>query len=293
MVVPFPAGGPTDAIARILAEGMKSTLGQPVIVENLSGGSNGSIGVGRVARANPDGYSVIVGHWGTHVINGALYQLSYDVLEDFAPVALISSSPLVIMAKNQVPAKDLRELIAWLKSLTDRPLYATSGIGSPPHMAGLYLQSILGVKFEYVHYRGAAPSMQDLIAGQVDVSVGNPSAVPQIQSGAVKGFAVTSDRRMDSAPEIPTVDEASLPGFHITSWTDVWAPKQTPGHAIARLNAAMAAALAHEGVRARLVKIGQDVASGSQATPQALRDFQSAEIKKWWPLVKAANLKAE
>jgi tripartite-type tricarboxylate transporter receptor subunit TctC len=292
-IVGYAAGGPTDTIARIVTERMKPALGQSILVENVTGAS-GSIGTGRVARAAPDGYTISIGDWSTHVINGAVYPLNYDLLQDFEPVALLPSSPQTFLAKNAVPARDLKELIAWLKANQDKVSWGTPGAGAPGHITALLLQNLIGARFQFVPYRGAAPAMQDLVAGQIDVTTNQTSnALPQIRAGKIKAYAVTSKARLDIAPEIPTADEAGLPGFYVSVWRGVWAPKQTPKSIVARLNAAVVETLADRAVRQRLAGIGEEIPARDQQTPEALGAFQKAEIEKWWPIIKAANIKPD
>src|SRR3954452_7853895 len=228
MVVPFAAGGPVDTVARILSEPMRATLGQSIIVENVTGAA-GSIAVGRVARAAPDGYTLSVGHWSTHVVNGALYPLPFDLLTDLEPVARLTGYPMLLVTKNTVPAKDLKELIAWLKANQDKVSVGTIGVGSAAHVAAVTLQNLTGLRFHFVPYRGAAPALQDLVGEQIDVLFDHlPNALPQVRDGKVKAYAVTAAARSPSAPDIPTVDEAGLPGLYINIWFGVWVPKGTP-----------------------------------------------------------------
>ena len=293
MIVPFAAGGPTDTIGRIISERVRASLSQTVIIENVTG-ANGSIGVGRVARAAPDGYTLGIGHWATHVINGAIYPLQYDVFSDFAPVALIATNPQLIVTKNAVPANNLSNLIAWLKANPDKASQGTAGPGSAAHVAGVFFQSITGTRFQFVPYRGAAPIMQDLLAGQIDLTFDQAAnSLPQVRAGKIRAYAVTAKTRLASAPEIPTVDEAGLPGFYISVWHGLWVPKGTPNDVIAKLNAAVVEALADPAVRQRLAELGQEIPLREQQTPEALSTFHKAEIDKWWPIIKASNIKAE
>jgi tripartite-type tricarboxylate transporter receptor subunit TctC len=292
MDVPFAAGGPTDTIARVVAQRMSVSLGRSIVIENISG-ADGTIGVGRVARAAPDGYMLSFGDSSTHVLNGAAYALSYDVLGDFAPVALISSNPLVIVTNKDVPAGNLKELIAWIKANQDK---VAMGVGSMTHrVTGVYFQNRTGTRFTLVPYRGGAPAMQDLMAGQTQLMFDQAvTSLPLVRAGSTKAYAITSATRLAAAPDIPTVDEAGLPGFYISIWRGVWAPKATPKPIIAKLNAAIVEALADPAVRRRLAEeLGQEIPPREQQTPEALYAHHKAEIEKWWPLIKAANIRPE
>jgi tripartite-type tricarboxylate transporter receptor subunit TctC len=293
IVVPFSAGGPTDTIARIFAQRMTQALGQTVVVENTTG-AGGSIGVGRVVRSNPDGYTLGIGHIGTHVINGAIYPLNYDLLKDLAPVAMIASNPQIIVSKNAVPAKDLKEFVAWVKANSDKVSSGTGGSGTPSHVSGVYFQNVTGAKIQIIHYRGSAPAMQDLMAGHIDMSFDQAaSALPLVRSGKVRAYAVTSKTRVPAAPDIPTVDEAGLPGFYMAVWHGIWVAKGTPPAVIAKLNAAIVETLADPAVQKRLSDLGQEIPAREQQTPEGLAHHHKAEIDKWWPLIKAAGIKAE
>jgi tripartite-type tricarboxylate transporter receptor subunit TctC len=293
LVVPFAAGGPTDTIARILAEGMRQSLGQTVIVENITGAA-GSIGVGRVARAAPDGYTIGIGHWSTHVVNAAVYPLQYDVLNDFEPISLVATNPQLIVSKNAVPAKDLTELIAWIKANGDKVTQGTAGAGSASHIAGIYFQKLTGTTFRFIPYRGAGPVMQDMLAGNIDLNFDQAAnSLPQVRAGQIRAYAVTAKARLAAAPDIPTVDEAGVPGFYIAVWHGLWAPKKTPKDVMAKLIDATRAALANPLVQKRLSELGQEIPSLDQQSPEALRAYHKAELDKWVPLIKAANIKLE
>jgi tripartite-type tricarboxylate transporter receptor subunit TctC len=291
MVVPFPPGGSTDVIGRILAERLKAPLGQSVIIENV-GGAAGSVGVGRVARAAPDGYTIDLGQWDTHVANGAIFPLTYDLVKDFEPVAPITSNPYLLVARKGMHGDDLKGLIAWLKANPDKGTQGTQTAGS--QVAGAYFQKETGTKFQMVPYRGAAPALQDIVAGQIDLLFVQPAvALAHLRSGNIKVYAVTGPSRLAVAPEIPTVDEAGLPGLHVLGWYGLFAPKGTPREIVAKLNGAVMEVLADATVRARLADLGQDIYPRDQQTPEALAALQKTEIDKWWPIIKASNIKAE
>jgi tripartite-type tricarboxylate transporter receptor subunit TctC len=276
-----------------LSERMRTSLGQPLIVENVTGAA-GSIGVGRVARAAPDGYTVSVGHWSTHVINGALYTLPYDLLRDLEPIALLTSYPMLLLTRNDVPAKNLTELTSWLKANQDKVSVGTIGVGSAAHVAAVYYEHLAGLKFQFVPYRGAGPALQDLMGGRIDLLFDHlPNALPQVREGRVKAYAVTANTRSPTAPEIPTVDEAGLAGLYINIWYGLWVPKGTPAEVKARLNAAVVETLADPKVQKQLTELGQVIPPRDQQTPEALAAYQKAEIEKWWPIVKAADMKGE
>jgi tripartite-type tricarboxylate transporter receptor subunit TctC len=295
MVVPFSAGaGSPDTVGRIIAERMSLSLGQPVIVENVAG-ANGTIGVGRVARAAPDGYTIVLGMRDTLVINGAIYALQYDVVTDFEPVALVANSRGgLFVAKKAVPANDLERFIAWLKANPDKASLGHPGVGSTPHLNGIYFRDVTGTRFQFVPYRGSGPAMQDLLAGQIDMMfAGADTALPQVRAGAIRAYAVMAKGRLAAAPDIPTVDEAGLPGLYQTNWYALFAPKGTPINVISRLNAAIVASLSDPTVRQRFDSIEQEIPGLDQQSPEALRALQKADIQKWWPLIKTAGIKAD
>jgi tripartite-type tricarboxylate transporter receptor subunit TctC len=293
IVVPFSAGGPSDAMARIMAERMQRTLGQTIMIENVTG-AGGSLGVGRVVRAPADGYTVGFGHLGTNVANGAIYNLGYDLVTDLEPVVLLPSNPMIIVSKTAVPAKTLQELLAWLKAKPTPPTAGTAGAGSGSHIAGLYFENVTGIKLQYVPYRGTAPALNDLVAGQIDLIVDQTSnSIGQVRAGTIRAYAVTSDKRVESASDIPTTDEAGLPGFHMTLWSGFWLPKGTPKEIVTKLNGAAVEALNDPAVREKLERLGLDMPPKNQLSPEALGNWQKAEIAKWWPMIKAANVKID
>jgi tripartite-type tricarboxylate transporter receptor subunit TctC len=294
MVVPFGAGGPVDTVARTLAERMRVSLGQQVVIENVTGAS-GTIGVGRVARAAPDGYTVSIGNWPTHVVNGAVFQLQYDLLKDFEPVARLSSNPYILVGKKGLPATDLKELIAWLKANPDGATQGTAGPGSGQHVSGVYFQTVTGARYKFVAYRaGSSDIMRDLVGGHIDLTFDQAvTALPYVRNGDVKAYAVTANTRLAAAPDIPTIDEAGAPGVYISTWNGLWVPKGTPPDVIAKLTAAAMDALADPAVRERLAGLGQEIPPRELQTAEALGRHHKAEIEKWWPIIKAANIKVE
>jgi tripartite-type tricarboxylate transporter receptor subunit TctC len=293
MIVPANAGGPTDTIGRILAQRMQQSLGQNVIIENI-GGASGTLGTNRVVRAAPDGYTIGLGGSNHYVVNGAAYALPYDFLTDFAPVSLIASGPQLILSKKEIPANNLRELIAWLKARPDSVTFGTGGVAAPGHISGLSFQNVTGTKFVFVPHRGAGPAMQNLVAGQIDITFDQPTgALPQVRANLIKAYAVTAKARLASAPDIPTVDEAGLPGFYTSIWHGLWVPKGTPKDIVAKLNSAIVEALADTAVRGRLTDLGQEIPPREQQTPEAHGAYHKAEIEKWYPIIKAANIKGE
>ena len=293
MIVPFPAGGITDIVARVVSGRMKTSLGQPVIVENVTG-AGGTIGVGRLFRAVPDGYTLGIGQWTSNVGAGAIYPLAFDLLKDFEPVSMLSIAPLWIIGRNNLPARDLKELIAWLKANPGKASAGTIGPGSAIHLCFIYFQNMTGTRLLFVPYRGWAPMAQDLIAGHVDLSC--PEAgqtLPQYRSGAIKAYAVLTQKRWFAAPDVPTIDEAGVPELHFPFWHGMWAPKGTPKDVIATLNASVVDAFADPAVRRRLTDLGHEIPPREQQTPEALGAYQKAEIEKWWPIIRAAGIKVE
>jgi tripartite-type tricarboxylate transporter receptor subunit TctC len=293
LVVPFSAGGPTDTLARILAERMGRTLGQTVIVDNTTGAA-GTIGVARVVRAAPDGYTIGIGHWSTHVVNPAIYPLNFNILTDLEPLAYIATNPQLLVTRKDFPANDLKSLIDYTKANPDKVTAATSGVGAASHIGGLYFEEKTGTKVRFIPYRGGGPALQDVVAGQIDIMFDQAAnSIPQIQAGKIKVFAVTAKQRMTTLPDVPTVDEAGLPGLYIAVWHGLWAPKGTPKEVTAKLSAAIMESLADAQVRDKFIGLGQEIPEPAQQTAQALRAYHEAEIKLWWPLIKAAGIKIE
>ena len=293
LVVPYSAGGPVDTVGRVVAERMSTSLGQSIIIENVSG-ANGSIAVGRVARAAPDGYTLSLGLWNTHVSNGALYVLPYDVLNDFEPVSLLASFSSMIVARKDMPAKDLKEFIAWLKANPNTASQGSAGVGSVGHIAGVYFQNTTGTHIQHVPYRGSAPAIQDLVAGRIDMMIDAPVTIlPQQRAGTLKAFAVLAKSRLAQAADVPTADEAGLPGLHVSNWFGFWVPRGTTKDIIGKLNTAAVSSLADPTTRRKLADLGFEIPPRAQQTPEALGAFQKAEIDKWWPIIKAANVNGD
>jgi len=293
LVVPLAPGGSTDVIGRIMAEAMRPALGQPVIVENTAG-AGGTIGVGRVARASPDGYTILIGQWSTNVASGAIYPLQFDLLKDFEPIALIATQPFLIVARKTMPANNLKDLIAWLKANPDKATQGNSGIGTPSHVGGILFQNSIGARIQLVPYRSAGLTMQGLLAGNIDIALDTPAlSMPQVHAGNIKAYAVTAKSRIAIAPDIPTTDEAGLPGFYFSFWHALWAPKGTPKDVMAKLNGAVVSSLADPTIRQKLLDLAQEIFPREQLTPEVLGAYQKAEIEKWWPIIKAADIKAQ
>jgi tripartite-type tricarboxylate transporter receptor subunit TctC len=293
IIVPFPAGGATDTLARLLGERMRAILGQPVVIENVAGAA-GTIGAGRAVRAAADGYTLSIGTSTTHMLTGALYALQFDLLNDLEPVIQIASEPLLIVGKKNLPPKNLKELLAWLKANPGKASVGIPGVGSTGHLAGILFQKETGTKFQAVPYRGNAPALQDLISGQIDLMMEPASNFyAQVRAGTIKPYAITAKARIGAAPEIPTADEAGVPGFQASLWYGLWVPKNTPKDIVAKLNAVMVQTLQDAAIKKRFAELGLQAPPREQQTPEALRAFQKSEADKWWPIVKAANIRAQ
>jgi tripartite-type tricarboxylate transporter receptor subunit TctC len=293
MIVPFPAGGATDTLARFLSERIKTSLGQPIIIENV-GGAAGTIGVTRAVRAPPDGYTLQIGTSTTNLLTGGLYPLQFDLLNDLEPIIQIASEPMLIVGKKALPPNDLKELIAWLKANPDKASVGVPGVGGTGHLTGLAFQKATGTSFQFVPYRGNGPALQDLIAGQIDLQMEPASNFyGQVKAGTIKPYAITSAARVSAAPDIPTAEQAGLPGFQAVLWYGLWAPKNTPKDIIAKLNAVMVETLADSAIQKRFADLGLATPARELQTPEALRAFQKSEADKWWPIIKAANIKGQ
>jgi tripartite-type tricarboxylate transporter receptor subunit TctC len=293
IIAPFPAGGPLDAIARIIAEPMRQVLGQPVLIENIAG-AGGNIGVGRLARAEPDGTTVGIGQWSTHVVNPVTYTLPYDVRTDFEPIALLTITPQLIIARKDFPAKDVRDLVAWLKANPDQATAATVGAAGGAQVSAMYFQRGTGTSFRFVPYRGGGPAVQDMAAGRVDLMFDQAAnALGPVRGGTIRAYAVMAKERWTALPEVPSIDESGVPGLYVHYWHAMWAPKNTPKEQIGKLSAAVMRALGDPEVKKRLAAVGHDVFPRGQQTPGALAQYHKAEIEKWWPVVRATGLKAQ
>jgi tripartite-type tricarboxylate transporter receptor subunit TctC len=292
MFVGFPPGGPTDSLARIVADAMQPALGQTVVVETVSGAS-GTIATGRVVHANPDGYTIGIGNWTSHVGSPAIYPLDYDISKDLQPVALLAASPLWIVGKNDLPPKTAPELITWLKARPDPATFGTIGSGSAAHLCGLFFAQKTGARLQYVPYRGGAPAMQDLIGGQIDLSCLEASqTLANVDAGRFKAYAVMGEQRWPKSPSTPTMIESGVPGLSISFWHGLWTTKDTPKAVVDRLDAAVVAALANPAMRAKIEALGQVIFPADQQNPQALAAYHKAELDKWWPIIKSAGIKA-
>jgi tripartite-type tricarboxylate transporter receptor subunit TctC len=293
LIAPFPAGGPLDTIARIISEPMRVALGQPVIIENVAG-AGGNIGTGRVARAAPDGYTIGMGQWSTHVVNPITYSLPYNVLADFEPIALLTITPQLIIARKDFPAKDVKELVAWLKANPGKATAATVGAAGGAQVATIYFQQAVGTGFQFVPYKGGHAAVQDMMTGRIDLMLDQAAnALGPVRSGKIRAYAVMADKRWDALPDVPSLDESGIKGLHVSYWHALWAPKGTPKEVIARLNAAVRAALADPTVQKRLTGVGHDIWPADRQSPEALAAYHKAEADKWWPIVRASKLKAQ
>jgi tripartite-type tricarboxylate transporter receptor subunit TctC len=293
IIAPIPAGGSTDTLARILSERIRRSLGQPLVVENVTG-AGGNIAVARVARATPDGYTLSIGNWNSHVSTQAIYPVQFDVLKDFEPISRLPFTRLWIVGKTGLPAQDARELIAWLKANPNKASAATVGTGSAAHLCGIHFQNNTGTRFQFVPYRGGPPAIQDLMAGHVDLMCADASTtLPYVRGGKIKAYAMLASTRWSAAPDTPTMDEAGVPGLYISFWHGLWAPRGTPKDIIAKLNAAVVEALADPAVSQRLTDLGYEIPPRDQQTPGSLGAHHKAETEKWWPIIKAAGIKME
>jgi tripartite-type tricarboxylate transporter receptor subunit TctC len=294
VVVPFPPGGQVDTVARLLLDRIRAVVGQPLVVENV-GGASGTIGTGRAVRAAPDGYTLSMGNWTSHVGGPAMYAPNYDIVADLEPVSQLLVTPTVIVSRPGLEPVTLKDLVDWLKANPDKATAATVGAGSPGHVSGIHFQNVTGTRFQFVPYRGGGPANQDLVGGQVDLRIGAEASqmLPHIRGGKVKAYAVLSSTRWAAAPEIPTADEAGVPGVNIAMWTGLWAPRGTPKDVVGRLNAAVVQVLADPAARQRIVEAGFEIPPPDQLTPEALAARHKAETAKWWPVIRNANIKAE
>jgi tripartite-type tricarboxylate transporter receptor subunit TctC len=292
LVVPLGVGGSTDVIARLVAEGMRQALHQTIVVENFSG-AGGTIGVGRVAHAAPDGYTILVGQWGTNIASGAIYKLNFDVLKDLEPVGLIATQPFLIVSRSSLAANNLKELIAWIKANPGKATEGNSGVGSPSHVSGILFQKAINSPMQMIPYRGAGESTQAIVSGQIDVLLNTPAvSMEQLKAGQIKVFAVTAKTRLATAPDVPTTDEAGLPGFYFSFWHAVWVPKDTPKPIVDKLNAALKTTLADPATRQKLIGLAQEIYPPAEQTPEALDKFEHEEAAKWWPIIKEAGIAA-
>jgi tripartite-type tricarboxylate transporter receptor subunit TctC len=293
MYVGFPPGGPTDTLARILADAMQGPVGQPVVVETLSG-AGGTMATGRVAHARPDGYTIGIGQWSSHVAAPAIYPIDYDILRDLQPIALLAASPLWIVGKQALPPKTVTELIAWMKARPEPTTFGIVGTGSAAHLCGVYFAQKTGLHLQYVPYRGAGPAMQDLIGGQIELAcLEASSGLGHVQAGRFKAFAVMSEQRWPKSPDTPTLIESGIPGAAVSFWHALWTTKGTPKEAVDRLDAAVMSALANPAAQQRLEALGQVIFPRDQQNPAALAAYHKAEIDKWWPIIKGAGIKGE
>lgn len=293
LIVPYPPGGLSDISARLVVDGMAQALGQSIIIENV-GGASGSIGTGRVARAEADGYTIALGIWNTHVANGVSLRLTYDIVNDFMPIMLIADAPLLLLARKDLPANSFKEMVAWLKANPDKATMGSTGVGGPGHMLALLLQKETGTRFSIIPYKGVTPALQDVVAGQIDLTIGNTaSSMPHVRAGKMKAFAVSSGQRISIAPDIVSADEAGFPWFTFSLWAGLFAPKGTPKDIVAKLNAAALSSVNNPATRKKYLDQGFVIPPRERQTPEALAAYQKAEIKKWWPIIEGAGLKAK
>ena len=293
LIVPFVAGGGVDTLGRILADRMKATLGQPIVIENIPTAA-GSVGVGRLAQAAPDGYTIGIGDQTSHVVSSIVNPVRYDVLEDFEPISLLSTSPVALIARKTMQAADLKQLIVWLRENPDGATVASFGQGSGPNIVGATFQRLTGTKFRMVTYRGNAAAIPDLISGQIDLMFVEQSIMMgHLAGGSIKAYAILAKSRSAAVPEIPTIEEAGGPPLHIVTWRGMWVPKGTPAHVSKRLGSAVVEALSDPAVQKRIAEVGQEVVPPVHQTPQALAAHHKAEFEKWTPMIKAANIKTD
>jgi tripartite-type tricarboxylate transporter receptor subunit TctC len=293
-IVPYGAGGPVDVLARALAEPMRLVLGQPITIENVVG-ANGTIGVGKAVRAAPDGYTISIGNWPSHITNGAIYNLNYDIQKDLIPIARLPQNPYVAVVRKDFPANTFQEFIAWMKANPGKATEGTAGVGSGQHISGVYVQKITGVNFQFVPYKsGSTEIIRDLTAGHIDFTFDQAiTSLTHVKGGNVRALAVTSDKRLEAAPEIPTVDESGAAGTYISTWYGLWAPKGTPQEVVDKVGAAARAAMADPALRQRLASLGQQIPPPEQQTAAALAAYQKVEIEKWHAIIKEAGIKVE
>jgi tripartite-type tricarboxylate transporter receptor subunit TctC len=293
VIVPFPAGGPTDTVARLMSEHMRHTLGQSLLVETVTG-AGATIGVGRVVNAAPDGYTIGIGNWSSHVGSPAIYPVSWNPVNDLTPIVRLPVSSLMIVGKEALPANNAKELIAWLKANPDKASAASVGAGSGAHVCGLYFGQKTETKFQFVFYRGGAPAMQDMLAGTIDIMCAEASqTLAHVKAHKIKAFAVMGRKRYAGLPEVPTMEEMGITGMDISFWHGMWAPKGTPKDIVDKLNAAAVKALEDPEVQKRAAALGMSIPEKNELTPQALHDYHKAEVDKWWPIIKSYGIKVQ
>lgn len=294
LIVPFAAGGPTDIIARIVGEHMSKTLGQQIVVENVAG-AGGTTGITRGAQASKDGYTIMMGHMGTHGAAPALYpKLRYDPTKDFAQIGLAAGTPIIIVSKKDIPAKDLKEFVAYLKTNQGKVNQAHAGVGSVSHSTGILFDSQIGAKFTMIAYRGTGPALNDLVGGQVDFMTDQiVNVVEQIKAGSIKAYAIATPERSPALPDLPTTKEVGMPDYQVSAWNALFAPKDTPKEIVAKLNDALDKALDDPATRKRLLDLGGVIPDKAGRTPQYLATFVAQEVARWTPVLKAAGVTAE